>query len=106
MYENCIAEVPMISAQVDTFIAVKAAQGKTQEVFNKLSEYKEALVTDTMQYPMNMLQIQASKVFSKGDYVFFIMLSGTDNTLEDDDAIIEYFKSQNEIAVEAISSII
>lgn len=106
MYENCIFEMPAMSVKVDTFAVVKAAEGKTEEVYNKLSEYRDVLVNDTMQYPMNMLKIQASKVITEGDYVFFIMLSGYDNTLTEDDELLEYYKNQNEIAVEAISSII
>lgn len=49
---------------------------------------------------------QSSKVITEGDYVFFIMLSGYDNTLTEDDELLEYFNKQNDIAVEAISSVI
>ena len=104
MYESCIAEGPRMSSQVDTFIVVKATEGKSSEVTDKLTEYRDSLIYDTLQYPMNMLKIQASKVVTEGDYVFFIMLGASDNKLKEDDEIYQHFSVQNDIAINTIES--
>lgn len=108
-YTDMVAEVPMISAQVDTFIAVKAKNKNTRKkVKKKLAEYRNTLVADTMQYPMNALKIQASKVYVKDNYVFFIMLGFIDNSTEEtgtEEQIIEAYKAENQKAVNAINSL-
>ena len=53
---------------------------------------------------MNMLKIQASKVVTEGDYVFFIMLGASDNKLKEDDEIYQHFSVQNDIAINTIES--
>ncbi|MEG1964678.1 MAG: DUF4358 domain-containing protein [Oscillospiraceae bacterium] len=73
---NVIAEGPMISTHVDTFIAVKAVEGKGEEIEKALNTYRDALLADTMQYPMNLPKIASSKVIRDGDYVYFAMVSG------------------------------
>ena len=72
--EKVIAEGPMISNHVDTFIAVQAKEGKGEDVETALNKYRDTLVTDTMQYPMNVAKINASRVYRDGDYVFFSIL--------------------------------
>ncbi len=69
-----IAEASEMSTHVDTFIAVKAKEGKGEDVEKALTAYRETLVKDTMQYPMNVAKINASKVIRDGDYVFFSLL--------------------------------
>lgn len=104
LYDEIIAEGPMISAHADTFIAVKAKEGKVDEVESKLNEYRDNLVNDTMQYPTNKIKIQASQVVKKGNYVFFILLGEIPMEVEEqgDEAILEEAKNQTNIAVEAI----
>lgn len=77
-YTEYFAQTPMISAHADTLIIVKAASGKTDEVKSKLEQYRDVLVNDTMQYPMNIAKINASKVVANGDYVAFILLGAID----------------------------
>lgn len=104
LYQNAIGEVPMISTHSDTFIAVKAKKGKTKAVKKALTNYQTKLKKDTMQYPMNQLKIQASKVVSYDNYVFFILLGqlpkNTDETNES--KVINAFEKQNNIAIKAI----
>ena len=63
MYKNIVADIPMMSAHVDTFVAVETAEGKEEVVFDALSKYKAELESDSMMYPMNLLKVQASKVY-------------------------------------------
>ena len=46
LYDEFIAEGPMVSIHVDTFIAVKAKEGKGGEVEKLLSYYRTRLVED------------------------------------------------------------
>lgn len=93
--ETYIAEMPMISAQVDTFIAIKAKDGKIKDIQNSLDTYRKGLINDSMQYPMNIAKVQSSKVVIKGDYAFFLMLGQIDER-EDitEEEALEFAKSE------------
>lgn len=84
--EEFVAEVPMISNHVDTFIAIKAKEGKADDVEKELNTYRDKLVSDTMNYPSNLAKIQASKVVRNGDYVFFMMLGAIDENMDASEA--------------------
>ena len=107
-YEEALAEVPMISAQVDTLIAIKATQGHVEDVQNALTAYKEYLENDSVQYPMNVPKIQASTVMTRGNYVFFIMLGTVDMEVMDqsEDAQVEAYKEMNQIAIDTIDGLL
>ena len=66
--------------------------------------YGVSLVNDTMQYPMNLGKIQASRVERIGDYVCFVQLGADTSSVEEqgDEAVITYCQEQNELALEAI----
>ena len=103
-----IAEVPMISANADTLVIVKAKNAASKKkIRSALKKYREELIQDTCQYPMNQLKIQASKVYVKGNYVCFIMLGTISNKQEEqsEDKVIAAYKKQNEKAVKAISKL-
>ena len=108
-YSNVSAQVPMISAQVDTLVIAKAKNANTKKKIKKaLTEYRQGLIDDSMQYPMNVPKIAASRVYVKDNYVFFIMLGFIDNSIEengDDEAIVTAYKEQNKIAVDAINAL-
>ena len=72
--EEFLVEVPMMSAQVDTFLAIKAKPEHLAEVSDAVNAYVQNLKNDTMQYPSNLNKIAASSVVTMGDYVFYIML--------------------------------
>lgn len=105
MYEDYVAEMPMISANVDTLLIIKAKSDKVEAVEEALNNYRDALVNDTMQYPMNLGKIQASRIETIGDYVCFVQL-GADTTEvaeNGDEAVILHCQEQNELAIEVIS---
>ncbi len=103
--ESYVAEMPMISTFVETFIGVKAKEGKGADVEKALTEYREYLLNDTMQYPMNVSKIQASQVIRHGDYVFFVMLGGPDDDAMEkgDEAALKSAEENNQIAVDIIN---
>ena len=102
--ESYVAEAPMISTFVETFIGVQAKDGKGDDVEAALNAYRDRLVGDTMQYPMNIAKIQASQVVRHGDYIFFVMLGApSDASMEEgDEAALESAAENNQIAIDII----
>ena len=92
LYDAYLGEAPMISANVDTLLIIHAKDGKVEEVENALNAYRDSLVNDTMQYPMNLGKIQASRVERIGDYVCFVQLGADTSSVEEqaDEAVITY----------------
>ena len=106
MYKDAVADIPAMSVHVDTFVAVEAKEGKANEVFETLQKYRKTLVEDTFMYPMNVMKVQASKVYQYGNYVFFTMLGEIDDSLEEDSEALAYYESQNDIAKKVIEDIL
>lgn len=104
LYEDYMGEMPMISTNVDTLLIIKAKSDKVDEVEEALNAYRDKLVNDTMQYPMNIGKIQASRIERIGDYVCFVQLGAdTTHALESgDEAVITHCQEQNELAIEVI----
>lgn len=110
MYEDFYGELPMISTNVDTIIVVKAKEGQVSAVEEVLNNYRDNLVNDTMQYPMNVGKIQASRIETFGNFVCFAQL-GADTTSvygEDgnEEAVIKHCQEQNELAMEALGKVL
>jgi hypothetical protein len=74
-----IAQSPMISMNIDTFIGIKAKDGKADEIEKGLLDYRDFLIENSMQYPMNIAKVNAAEVVRHGDYVFFLMLGNFDD---------------------------
>lgn len=102
--DEAAGQVAMISTQVDTFVAVKAKDGKADAVVAALNAYRDDLVNNSMQYPMNVPKVNASKVYQNGNYVFFIMLGEFSPEDADESAAVAFYEEQNQIAVNAIDS--
>ena len=104
LYDAYLGESPMISVNVDTLLIIHAKDGKVEEVENALNAYRDHLVNDTMQYPMNLGKIQASRIDCVGNYVCFVQLGADTSSVEEqgDEAVITYCEEQNELALEAI----
>lgn len=102
MYEDYMAESPMISANVDTLILIKAKEDTVEAVEEALNAYREGLVNDTMQYPMNIGKIQASRIERIGNYVCFVQLGGDTDTDASDEEVIAHCQEQNELAIAVI----
>lgn len=101
--QEYLAKGPMISVHVDTFVAVKAKEGKAGQVQEALEAYRERLLEETLQYPMNIPKIQASQVKAYGDYVFYLMLGAADDPeIDTEEKQLQAFEEQNSIAVKAI----
>ena len=105
MYADFWGEMPMISTNVDTIIVIKAGEGQIDAVETVLNSYRDELVNNTMQYPMNICKIQASRIEVVGDYACFIQLGADTMDLEEEDSI-RHCQEHNEMALEAIERVI
>ncbi len=105
MYSDYFGEMPMISTNVDTLVIIKAKDDKVEAVEKALNTYRENLVNDTMQYPMNLGKIQASRIERIGNYVCFVQLGAdTMEALEKgEEAVITQCQEQNELVIEIIN---
>lgn len=103
-FTEFFAETPMISAQADTLLIVKAAEGKAGDVKAAVDAYRQRLLDDTMQYPMNVPKIQASQVVQNGDYVAFILLGGYGDEDASEEDMLKFAQEQTKIGVDAFNN--
>jgi len=88
--EEYAGYITMVNVSSDNLIAVKAKEGKVENVQKKLEERKEFEVTSFQQYlPDQYEKAQAGKVFTVGDYVFLVMIAGEDGDAATDIAAAE-----------------
>lgn len=104
LYEEFYGQTPMISANVDALIVIKAKEEQVEKVEEALTAYREQLVEDTMQYPMNIPKIQASMVETYGNYVCFVQLGGSMKNQEEEEAAMEACIEANEQALSVIQT--
>lgn len=105
-YDAAVGEQPMISANVDTYISIHATKGNVKKVAAALKEYRRYLIEDSMQYPMNQPKVEACKVITKGDYVFFVMLGVLDDMELEESEQKSAYEAMNQTAIEAIERVI
>ena len=106
-YDAFVAAGPMMSAHVDTFIAIRPTEGNLDNVKGALENYQTMLKEDTFQYPMNLPKIQASRLEVVGDYVFFFMLGFIDDTQYDsEEAMVEAYNAINDDIMAKINEVI
>lgn len=106
MYSDYLAEMPMISVNVDTLIVVKAADGQVENIENALLAYQKDAQENLMNYPMNIGKIQASIVTTIDDYVVFAQLGGDTSECETDEEVMSHCEKDNKQAIEAITNCI
>lgn len=105
MYDDYLAEMPMISTNVDTLLIIRAKDDKVKEVEDALDAYRDARINDSMQYPMNVGVVQASRIERIGNYVCFVQLGGDvmEAMESGDEAVILQCQELNELVIEIIS---
>ena len=96
-----------MSVHVDKFIAIHATEGNLENVQNAINSYRDMLVNDTMQYPMNLVKIQGSVVETVGDYVFFVMLGVIDEmAYTEEKDMIDAYTAINNSVIDAAKEVI
>lgn len=104
MYSDYMGEMPMISTNVDTLLIIKANDDKVEVVVEALNTYRDNVIADTFQYPMNLGKLQASRIETFGNYVCFVQL-GAENVIDEqtsEEQSIINCQEQNELAIEVI----
>ncbi|MBS6396778.1 MAG: DUF4358 domain-containing protein [Clostridiales bacterium] len=101
MYEEYYGQTPMISVNVDSLIIVKAKEDTIEDVENAFDTYREAMIQDSLQYPVNIPKIQASQIETYGNYVCFVQLGDDMNEAEGEEAVKEC-QAMNEKALAVI----
>ena len=105
--EDFIAEGPMMSTHVDTFIGLKAKKASADKLAQALKDYKGYLLEESFQYPMNMPKIEAAEILQVEDYVFFIMLGAfNDNMEETEEGALKFAQEQTAIGIKAIKDLV
>lgn len=104
LYEEFVAEVPMMSAHVDLFVAVKAKEGKAEEVEQLLQTYQDNLLNNSFQYPMNLGKVEGAVIYQNGNYVFYFILGGYPDDVDEIDS--QKAEEMNQIAVDAIEELL
>lgn len=107
-YDDFYGQVPMIGVNIDTFIAVKAKADKVSDVEKALNDYADYYKNDAQKYPKDLAKVDACRVYTKGNYVFFIMLGYPTDEVEnmDDAAQVKFYTEQNDRAVKVIDSLL
>lgn len=112
MYEEITAQTPMISANVDTLVIVKAKEGSEKQVEDALNAYKEYNTTQALQYPMNMGKVQAAQIKAYGRYICFVQLGAEipeedeADSEESDAAAIAHCEKENARALKIIEDML
>lgn len=102
--EALIAEMPLMSTHVDTYVSVKAKDGQADAVEAALNTYRNFLVEDGFAYPMNIAKINASKVIRYDDYVFFVMLGAINDDMDaTEEEGVTFAQDQMKIAEDVIA---
>lgn len=106
MYDDFLAEIPMISTNVDTLVVVKAKPDQVDAVETALNAYRDVQINDSLQYPMNIGKVQASMVEKIGDYVLFVQLGADTMDASDkgEEAVIAQCQEANKLVIEAIKN--
>lgn len=107
--DDIIIEVPMISANADMLVLVDPTEGNAENVLNALDNYKNYLVEESFQYPMNEARVKSAAVAQVGDYVCFSILGGAVDNPEEwgittEEELASYYESMNMNAIYALQS--
>ncbi len=103
MYDEVIAEAPVIGFHPDRLVIVKPAKGKESDVKRALEDTLLVMKEQQMQYPVNVAKVNAGRVLEKDGYYCFMILGDTDDTSENDDDAAKFAEEQVNIGVKAFN---
>ncbi len=109
-YDAAIVEVPMMTSNADMFAILHVTEGNLENVKKAFEDYKNYLVNDSFQYPMNMPKVQSAVVETMNDeYVMFSILSGlafVDMEETDEAVLIAAYEESSRVAVNVAVAVI
>lgn len=74
LIDEFVADQSKADDQADAFIAIKAKEGKSEDLLGYMEVYLRSVQAMTTQYPNDLPKLNAARLVHKGDYVFFVML--------------------------------
>ena len=104
MYDEVVAEAPLIGFHPDRLVIVKPKKGKEANVKRALEDALLVMKEQQMQYPVNVAKVNAGKVLEKDGYYCFMILGETDDTSENDDDAAKFAEKQINIGVKAFDN--
>jgi len=103
--EEFYAEGPMMSGHIDTFIVLKAKEGKVDSLAQELQTYLDQQQNDALCYPENGIRIQSATVLTQGNYAFYMMLGGYDNDAHTEEEIVKYADEMTKLGVDTVEAL-
>lgn len=103
MYDEVVAEAPLIGFHPDRLVIVKPKKGKEADVKRALEDALLVMKEQQMQYPVNVAKVNAGKILEKDGYYCFMILGETDDTSENDDDAAKFAEEQINIGVKAFN---
>ncbi|MCL2087813.1 MAG: DUF4358 domain-containing protein [Oscillospiraceae bacterium] len=102
LYDECAHETAAITVYLNKVVVVKAKPEKINEVEAALETFRHDIITNTLQYPMNIEKAQATSVTRKGNYIALILAGETlqDTELSQSERL-NFAVEQNGVGVEA-----
>ena len=104
MYDEVVAEAPLIGFHPDRLVIVKPKKGKEANVKRALEDALLVMKEQQMQYPVNVAKVNAGKVLEKDGYYCFMILGQTDDTSENDNDAAKFADKQIDIGVKAFDN--
>ena len=104
MYDEVVAEAPLIGFHPDRLVIVKRKKGKEADVKRALEDALLVMKEQQMQYPVNVAKVNAGKILEKDGYYCFMILGETDDTSENDDDAAKFAEKQIDIGVKAFDN--
>lgn len=107
-YDAAYVEVPGMSFGADKFIIIHPTEGNLENVQNALNTFRDNQIADTFQYPSTLPQRQAALVETLGDYVCYMIFTGSvgEMMFEDEAAAIQAYTEANQMAREIVAAVI
>lgn len=103
MYDEVVAEAPLIGFHPDRLVIVKPKKGKEADVKRALEDALLVMKEQQMQYPVNVAKVNAGKILEKDGYYCFMILGETDDTSKNDDDAAKFAEEQINIGVKAFN---
>lgn len=101
LYDNFIADRVTGDEAPDTLVIIEAKEGKEDEVKQKLEDYRQKLLDDA-DWAESKEKIEASKVYSNGRYVFYVMLGDVEDDTLSGEGLMEALGKEVDKGIDAI----
>lgn len=108
-YDAAYVEIPGMSFGADKFVMIHPTEGNLENVQNALNAFKQTQIEDTFQYPSTLAQRQAAAVETIGDYVCYMIFTGSvggDVMFEDEAAAIQAYTEANQQAKQIVAAVV